>query len=92
MAGKHETDYLRPHLQHGLLIRAINSRGELCQDMRRLICGIIRIDLPDALRWLGDPEIFRPENMMPGPMFDAGLSELIDTSGQLSATTRICFR
>jgi hypothetical protein len=39
---------------------------------------VIRIDLPDALRWLGNSESFEVSNVFLNPAFDTGLRDLIE--------------
>jgi len=70
--------FVRPHVQHGALVRALNKRGVVMEAMPSLIRGIIRIDLSDALRWLGDAESFEVSNVFPNPAFDTGLRDLIE--------------
>lgn len=70
--------FVRPHVQHGVLVRALNKSGAIMEDMTSLIRGVIRIDLPDALRWLGNSESFEVSNVFPNPAFDTGLRDLIE--------------
>lgn len=66
--------FIRPHIQHGLLIRA---KEVTSVNMASLIKGIIRIDLYDALEWLGEGRILTPESMMPSPNLDSGFKQLL---------------
>lgn len=68
--------FIRPHVQHGLLVRAKNGNDT---NMVSLIQGIIRIKLEDALEWLGTGRILSPEMMMPNPNYDCGFRQLLDS-------------
>ena len=68
--------FIRPHVQHGLLVRARNGND---MNMFSLIQGIIRIKLEDALEWLGTGRILSPEMMIPNPNYDCGFRQLLDS-------------
>ena len=70
------SQFIRPHIQHGLLVRT-KSRSN--PNMFSLIKGIIRIKLEDALDWLGDGRILLPETMMPPPNYDSGFRQLLES-------------
>lgn len=68
--------FIRPHIQHGLLIRTKDRKSA---NMASLIQGIIRIDLYDALEWLGEGRILTSESMMPPPNMDSGFKQLLSS-------------
>lgn len=70
--------FVRPHVQHGVLVRALNKTGAIMEDMTSLIRGVVRISLSDALRWMGNAESFEVSNVFPNPSFDTGLRDLIE--------------
>lgn len=72
------SQYLRPHMQHGVLLRSLTRTGEIGLDFGKLIQGVIRVDLKNALAWLGTGSSFDVRNIFPGPMFDTGYRELIE--------------
>lgn len=72
------SQYLRPHVQHGILIRKLNKQGLPAEDMTGLVKGIIRIDLEDALHWLGEAESLSVPTLFPGPMFDTGFRDILE--------------
>lgn len=80
--------YIRPHVQHGLLIRLASS-NEL--NMVSLIKGVIRIRLCDALKWMGDGRILTPESMMPPPNYDAGFRGLLEGESRGSGEGQLHF-
>ena len=71
--------YIRPHVQHGILMRSLERKGSPMYDMSRLVKSIIRIDLQDALEWLGNGTGVAVSNIFPSPAFDTGYDELLRT-------------
>lgn len=71
--------FIRPHVQHGLLIRTAGVRSP---NMASLIKGIIRMDLYDALEWLGESRLLTPESMMPPPNTDSGFKQLLASEAE----------
>ena len=71
--------YIRPHVQHGVLLRSMESKGSPMFDMSCLLKSIIRIDLQDALEWLGEGRSVTTSSVFPSPAFDTGYDELLRT-------------
>lgn len=69
--------FVRPHSQHGLLIRKKDEQYGTDLDFGDLIEGIIRVDLADALRWLGDGRTFDVHSLFPPPSYDTGYQQLL---------------
>lgn len=69
--------YIRPHAQHGLMIRKKHSINSKDRSLESLLKGVIRMDLADALDWLGHSIPLSPFGMVPPPMFDSGYGELL---------------
>ena len=78
--------FIRPHVQHGMLIR---SKSFI--NMESLIQGIIRIDLNDALEWLGEGRILLPESIFPPPNYDSGFSWLLENEWKIMNACKSCF-
>ena len=74
------SQFIRPHIQHGLLVRT-KSRSN--PNMFSLIKGIIRIRLEKALEWLGTGRILLPEMMMPPPNYDSGFKQLLESEHKM---------
>ena len=70
--------FLRPHSQHGLLIRKKDIHYGTDIDFTELIEGIIRINLVDALVWLGDGRTFDVHSLFPPPSYDFGYQQLLE--------------
>ncbi len=70
--------FLRPHAQHGMVIRALTKKNQnTALDFSVLIEGILRINLSDALIWLGNSVLLSPESLFPSPIKDHGLQQLL---------------
>ena len=82
------SNFIRPHAQHGLLIR---TSGAKTINMIGLVKGIIRIRLEDALEWLGDGKILSPEIIVPPPNYDSGFGMLLNSEQEYVAEDVIRF-
>lgn len=85
--------YIRPHVQHGMLVRLMKSVGKPRQDMSDLLQGVVRIDLDIALQWLDRGLSLDARDMFPPPAFDTGLDELFRTERKIEdEIARLCER
>jgi hypothetical protein len=66
--------YLRPHAQHGLMVSSTTQSP----DLARLLVGIIRISLRDALDWLGESQFLSPHGFFPPSSVDEGYRRLLE--------------
>lgn len=82
------SDYIRPHAQHGVMIR---TYGVKSINMISLIKGIVRVRLEDALDWLGDGGMLRPESIVPPPNYDSGFKMLLNSERQYGGKDVIRF-
>lgn len=73
--------YIRPHVQHGLLVRTKDAKSI---NMVHLIKGIVRVKLTDALKWLGYGDILMPERIIPPPNYDSGFRKLLEAESKYS--------
>lgn len=71
------SQFVRPHAQHGLMLRQYLGKKDTKKDYRDLVQAIIRIDLEDALRWLGEGEAISLGALFPSPLHDAGYQGLL---------------
>ena len=70
--------FLRPHAQHGLLLRMRgDSDGTRPMDYSSQIRGVIRINLADALGWLGHGKMLGVHALFPPPYYDQGYDILL---------------
>lgn len=70
--------FLRPHAQHGLLFRCRGVSHQRPHDYRQQIRGIIRVDLNDALDWLGQGKIVGTHALFPPAYYDIGYRILLE--------------
>jgi hypothetical protein len=69
--------FLRPHAQHGLLMRMRGDTQMRPLDYAPQIKGIIRISLGDALEWLGHGKMLGVHALFPPPFYDHGYDILL---------------
>jgi hypothetical protein len=77
--------FLRPHAQHGYLFRKKGTEGSRPMDYRDHIRGIVRIDLPSALEWLGSGKMVNTHSLFPPPYYDSGYQILLTCGAQYDA-------
>lgn len=69
--------FIRPHLQHGLVVRALDLAGTTSIDFSKLVAGVIRVHLSDALDWLGSGDFLNVHALFPPPKYDFGYAEIL---------------
>lgn len=74
--------YIRPHVQHGVLIREVSGHGKPKMDQSGLIQCVIKIPLEVALSWLGNGVSFAVGSIFPTPHFDTGLQRLLNAESE----------
>lgn len=73
--------FLRPHNQHGLLMRRESSNPDTTTNhdfFNHHVSAAIRIDIRDALSWLGTGFLLTPEFLFPSPFSDFMYRHLIE--------------
>jgi hypothetical protein len=70
--------FVRPHAQHGVLFRLKGNKVRRPSDYSNAIRGIIRVDLQQALTWLGDGNLLNTHSLMPPAYYDEGYRILLD--------------
>jgi hypothetical protein len=69
--------FLRPHAQHGVLFRMRGRVPRRPIDYSSEICGIIRIELREALAWLGAGKLTGTHTLFPPAFYDQGYAFLL---------------
>ncbi len=71
--------FLRPHAQHGLVVRKRGSDGNQISyyDLSSQVVGILRVRIDHADQWLGNGSLLTPENLFPAPGVDCGYDLLL---------------
>jgi len=70
--------FVRPHAQHGVLVRRLSKKGLPVCDCRPLHVGTIRVDLTSALDWLGVASTLNSHSLFPPAYYDYGYRELLE--------------
>jgi hypothetical protein len=69
--------FLRPHAQHGLLMRKKGDAVQRPFDYSSQVRGILEIELADALEWLGNSTALSTHSLFPPPSYDLGYGNLL---------------
>jgi hypothetical protein len=70
--------FVRPHAQHGILVRHLSKTGQPVSNNLPLLAGIIRVHLPAALDWLGTAATLTSHSLFPPAYYDYGYRELLN--------------
>jgi len=70
--------FVRPHAQHGLLVRRLSKQGLPLCDQLPLHVGTIRVRLEAAIDWLGDAKTLTTHSLFPPAFYDYGYRELLN--------------
>ena len=71
------SNFLRPHAQHGWILRKKAHEPTDTYDLSDSVIGILRIRIDNAKRWLGDGVSLSIENLFPSPIFYQGYEVLL---------------
>ena len=74
--------FVRPHAQHGLLMRKKGNTVQRPTDYSSQVRGILEIDLADALEWLGNSTALSTHSLFPPPSYDNGYGNLLSVGFQ----------
>lgn len=69
--------FVRPHAQHGLLMRMKGNHTRRPLEYSAQIRGVLEIDLSDALEWLGNSTALSTHSLFPPPAYDNGYNTLL---------------
>jgi len=72
--------FVRPHSQHGLLMRRRGNTIQRPVDYSSQIRGILEIELTNALEWLGNSTALSSHSLFPPPSYDNGYGNLLSLS------------
>lgn len=70
--------FVRPHAQHGILIRRLSKTGRPVCDFGEMHVGTVRVDLAAALEWLGNAATLTCHSLFPPAYYDYGYRELLE--------------
>lgn len=75
--------FLRPHAQHGVLLRRVRKRGmanyedSSSWDLSSNVVCILRLRVSDVEKWLGNGSLLTQDTLIPSPHDDAGYKILL---------------
>ena len=69
--------FLRPHAQHGWIIRKNTHRLDDTYDLAENVICILRMRTDLVAEWLGNGKLLSIENLFPSPAFDQGYDVLL---------------
>lgn len=70
--------FLRPHAQHGFVIRKLKCDEVDGYDMSKYVVGIIKISIKCVEELLGDGTLLTTNNLFPSPAYDLGYDLLLE--------------
>lgn len=71
--------FLRPHAQHGVLFRQKGGSVARPLDYGTFVRGVIRVNLDNALKWLGTGPLLSAHLLFPPPVYDIGYEFLLSS-------------
>lgn len=74
------SQFLRPHAQHGLVVRRAKNNDFDHIDCADLVAGVIRVSLTDAFEWLGNGSLLAIHSLFPPAAYDSGYRELLENA------------
>lgn len=69
--------FVRPHAQHGLLFRRCKQADHNHLDYADFVVGTLRVEIGDALDWLGSGSLLNVHTLFPPATYDFGYRELL---------------
>lgn len=72
------SQFVRPHAQHGILVRRLSNKGAPVGDCAPMHVGTIRVELNIALDWLGSASTLTTHSLFPPAYYDFGYRELLE--------------
>lgn len=70
--------FVRPHAQHGVLFRLRRGPEPHETHYQSAVAGVIRVDLADALDWLGEGRLLDIHALFPPPYYDLSYRILLE--------------
>lgn len=71
------SQFIRPHAQHGLLLRRKNTVNENHKDLTEFVVCVIELPTATVREWIKDSDLLSPNFIYPSPYFDEGYSDLL---------------
>ena len=75
--------FIRPHAQHGLVLKKVSSGGDDTFDLADRVVAILRMRTIDVLQWIGNGTLLTQSSLFPAPPFDFGYDILLSRQKEL---------
>lgn len=75
--------FIRPHAQHGLVLKKVSSGGDDTFDLADRVVAILRMRTDDVLKWMGNGTLLTQSSLFPAPPFDFGYDILLSRQNDL---------
>lgn len=75
--------FIRPHAQHGLVLKKVSSGGDDTFDLADRVVAILRMRTDDVLKWIGNGTLLTQSSLFPAPPFDFGYDILLSRQKEL---------
>lgn len=69
--------FLRPHAQHGLVVRRNTHDPADSFDISANVVGIVRLRIDNVISWIGSGNLLESANLFPSPAYDYGYEILL---------------
>ena len=69
--------FLRPHAQHGLVVRRNIHDTVTSFDMAQNVVAIVRLRIDNVISWIGEGSLLKTANLFPSPAYDYGYEILL---------------
>lgn len=69
--------FLRPHAQHGLVVRRNIHEPCASFDISSNVVGIVRLRIDNVISWIGSGKLLESTNLFPSPAYDYGYEILL---------------
>lgn len=69
--------FLRPHAQHGLVVRRNAHEANEGFDLSKNVIAIVRLRIDRVSKWIGTGDLLSNENLFPSPAYDQGYEVLL---------------
>lgn len=78
--------YLRPHAQHGMVLKKCGVGGVEDYDLSSRVVGILKLRIDLVSQWLGSGQLLTQQNLFPSPAYDIGYYNLIAKESDLGVS------
>lgn len=71
--------FLRPHAQHGLVVKRNIHESKMSFDIAANVVGIVRLRIDNVISWIGTGNLPERGNLFPSPAYDFGYEILLQS-------------